>query len=205
MKEYLVPHIESFKEWEEIKAMTDFQYPWRSESPPPTSFQAYHDMRCLYFRFVATGPTPNVFVESDEKLEVIHSERVEIFFKKDDALNPYYCFEIDPHGRVLDYEAKHYREFNWEWEWPGAMEVNAIEIPEAYIVTGRFELGAFKELGILKGNILEAGLYRAQCTSLIDDQATHKWISWIDPNTKEPDFHVPSSFGKFILEAPELN
>jgi len=200
MKEYKIPYLSQFDDWEQVEAMTDFSYPWRNDNPPATSFQAYHNGRNLYFRFVAMGPTPKVYVDCDDKLEVIHSERVEIFFKKDDALNPYYCFEIDPHGRVLDYEATHYRQFNRDWEWPGNMNIETTSYSAAYVVSGKFELTLLYKMGLLKGNILEAGLYRGHCTALVENQATLKWISWIKPESKEPDFHIPSSFGKLILE-----
>jgi hypothetical protein len=47
---------------------------------------------------------------------------------------------------------------------------------------------------------MNAGLYRGECVKLEGDKATLRWISWVDPKTANPDFHVASSFGKFILE-----
>jgi hypothetical protein len=51
-------------------------------------------------------------VVKNDKLEVVNSERVEIFFRKDEALTPYYGLELDANGRVLDYEAEYHRKFN---------------------------------------------------------------------------------------------
>jgi len=74
-----------------------------------------------------------------------------------------------------------------------------------YTVQGRFEKAQLLALGLLQDGVLQAGLYRGHCTALLEDQAEIKWISWIDSGTKEPDFHVPSSFGKLKLQAKSSN
>jgi len=199
MKELQIKYLSNFMSWDDLGALNDFTYPWRDETPPNTFFKAYHDDNNLYFKYLAEGSRPLIYVKDNNKLEVIHSERVEIFFKKDDKLDPYYCFEIDPLGRVLDYEANHYRKFNRSWSWPGDLKIKSEISKSFYTVSGQFEKKILTDLGLLKGNLLEVGLYRGQCTSLLRDQAELKWISWVDSGTTEPDFHVASSFGRFKL------
>lgn len=199
MGELKIEYHNNFKSWKDIETINDFRYPWRDESPPNTSFRAYHDDEFLYFNFIAEGPRPLIYVKNNNKLEVIHSERIELFFRKDDNLNPYYCFEIDPLGRVLDYEAKHYRKFNRAWTWPSDLQIRAHINKGLYSVSGQFNKKTLIDLGLLQGKSMDVGLYRGHCTSLVNDQAELKWISWVDPGTKEPDFHVPSAFGKFEL------
>jgi len=40
-------------------------------------------------------------VKKNDKMEVGASDRVEIFLKKDDSMDPYYCLELDADGRAL--------------------------------------------------------------------------------------------------------
>ena len=133
-----------------------------------------------------------VYVETNHKLEVIHSERVEIFFRSDEKLNPYYCLEMDPNGRVLDYEATHYRNFNRDWQWPDDLEIQTKIESDKYILTGKIKLKTLEDLKLLQGNQIQAGLYRGHCSALEGKKATLKWISWVDSKTPEPDFHVAS-------------
>lgn len=44
-----------------------------------------------------------------------------------------------------------------------------------------------------------AGVYRAEFSTpeKDGDDPIMEWISWVDPKTEEPDFHVNSSFGEF--------
>ena len=68
-----------------------------------------------------------------------------------------------------------------------------------YELEGSITLQSLRDLGILKENAMNAGLYRGECVKLEGENATLRWISWIDPKTPEPDFHVASSFGVFQL------
>ena len=55
-----------------------------------------------------------------------------------------------------------------------------------------------KDHGLLSGDKIIAGVYRAEF-SMSDDGVQENWISWVDPGTEKPDFHVASSFGEFVL------
>lgn len=200
MKEYFVIIKVDFKNWDAVRELKDFTYPWQSEMPPKTIFKAYHDSNYLYFRFEAYGPKPLIFVENNNKLEVTKSERVELFFRSDEKMQPYYCLEMDPNERILDYKADYYREFDRSWEWPESLCINTNIEAERYTLEGKVSLSTLKQLGLLKDNKIEVGVFRGHCTALNEDKANIKWISWIDSKTKEPDFHVPSAFGLFVLE-----
>jgi hypothetical protein len=133
-------------------------------------------------------------------MEVVHSERIELFFRANEKMQPYYCLEIDPHGRILDYKAKLYREFDKSWQWPDSLSIKALIEDENYTVQGVISLLVLKQLGLINNGQIEIGLYRGHCTKLNGNNASIKWISWVDPKTKRPDFHVPSSFGILKLQ-----
>jgi hypothetical protein len=200
MQHLYIPFFPHFTGWNTLEPLRDFSYPWEVTAAPNTSFAAYHDGEHLHFCFTAEGPTPLIHVEDNHKLEVTQSERVEIFFRVNEEMQPYYCLEIDPTGRVLDYEAHHYRNFNRNWQWPDPLYIIPQIHNDHYTVEGKVRLKTLEAMSILKGNRMEAGLFRGHCTALLKGKATLKWISWVHPGTPTPDFHVPTAFGTLILQ-----
>jgi hypothetical protein len=215
MNEYIVKRItqgsleitgkEMNSIWEMANVNSDFSYPWENEKAPVTNFRALHDDEYFYFRYDVEDENVLTFVDEDHKMEVVHSDRVEIFFRQNEKLNPYYCLEMDARGRVLDYVTKFYRDFDYEWSWPESKDLNVKASVNAhgYVVEGAIKLSSLEELGLIKNRVLEAGLYRGYCMNLPigEAEADLRWISWVKPDSEDPDFHIPSSFGKLKLEA----
>lgn len=189
-------------QWKNGTELTDFTYPWETTTPPLTSFKALHDNDWLYLFYQVTDENIQVLVKENKKVEVIYSDRVEIFLRKDAEMLPYYGLELDPNGRVYDYEAEHPRKFNDQWTWPaGQLIVKASRTPDGYIVEVAIGKESLKQLGLLKGNKIEAGLFRGECSEAIEgSELKIKWISWVKPDSKTPNFHIPSAFGLLILE-----
>ncbi len=97
------------------------------------------------------------------------------------------------------------------------MEVAASTSEKGYVVEGRIPLATLVELGfprLAPGARIVCGLYRAEFSHdrsgkrVVVKETIHnrgrkldgpppleEWMSWIDPKTPEPDFHVPSSLG----------
>ena len=199
MASYKVKKIDIFNSWEEITPLENLTCPWTEKKVPSTFFKAFYDGEYLHFRFDAEGPAPLIYEKANHKLEVVHSERVELFFRSDEKMNPYYCLEMDPKGRVLDYEAHYYRDFNREWTWPHDLNIQADINKKGYSLEGQIALKTLEDLGLLKNHIIEAGVYRGHCTEIVDDKGHITWMTWVNPGTASPDFHVPSSFGVFKL------
>jgi hypothetical protein len=188
------------KLWQKANKLTEFEYPWENKRSSTTSFKALHNKTWLYCLFEVQDPDVNVYVVKNDKLEAINSDRVEIFFRQDNRLTPYYCLELDANGRVLDYEAEYHRKFNTTWSWPaGQLIVKATRTKNGYNVEVAIQKESLVRLGLLKNNKIEAGLFRADCCSLDGDKADMKWISWLRPESDTPDFHIPSSFGILML------
>lgn len=200
MKEFRISKLTSELSWNQAATLKDFDYPWQNATPPKTVFKAFYDEECIHFKFIAYGPKPLVYVKTNHKIEVTKSERVEIFFRSNDNMQPYYCLEMDPKGRVLDYRADYYRKFDRQWQWPDKLHVKTEVFKEYYSLQGKLSFATLAKLGLLQDNIIEIGLYRGHCLELNGENATINWISWVDSKTTEPDFHVPSSFGKLVLK-----
>jgi hypothetical protein len=187
--------------WAIANTLTNFTYPWESATAPATSFAALWDEQWLYCLYRVKDDSVFVYKNKNEKQEAGSSDRVEIFLKADDKMSPYYCLELDASGRVLDYSAIYYRKMNYNWQWPkGQLIVKASETKGGYVVEAAISIQSLKELGLLKDNRLQAGLFRAECKGIQNGKADLRWISWIKPQSAQPDFHIPSAFGVLILQ-----
>ena len=189
--------------WAAAERLSDFTFPWLDRAAPRTEFLALHDDSWFIFRFDVRDEDLVLADGRDDREKVIGSDRAEIFFAANEALDPYYCLEVDPRGLVYDYRARHYRQFESGWSWPG-LEVESVRDARGYTVTGRLPLARLADLDLLDPGTrtLRAGLYRAEFSHAPAPDSTHineNWISWIDPRTAKPDFHVPSSFGTLQL------
>lgn len=195
-----VPACAAVPAWSDAVVLREFRFPWENRSAPATEFRALWDGARLFFRFDCEDGDLVLGEGRDAKEKVMGSDRAEVFFARDLALDPYYALEMDPRGEVLAYEARYYRRMNWEWSFPG-LEVRAEIRRTGYVVEGSIPLATLRELGVLRAGeaALLAGVFRAEFHH--QGEAVHPgWMSWVDPRTEKPDFHVPAAFGRFELE-----
>ena len=189
-------------DWEKADSEKGFSFPWEKRPAPLTEFRALCDDQSLYFYFRAHDEDVVVVEEkSDDETIVRVEDRVEIFFTPDNTLKKYFCMEIDPLGRVYDYQASYYRKFDVSWSWPGLCVKGSIT-GTGYIVEGSIRLKDLESLGLpalSSGHILKAGLFRGEFSHGQGAEPVAHWISWVDPGGKTPDFHVPTSFGCFKM------
>lgn len=206
MKSYTVKKIDQTIEitgkgtdiiWKKANDLTDFSYPWRTEIAPKTSFKALYNDTHFYFLYRATDPDIITKERGLGERDAVDSDRVEIFFKANDKMNPYYALEMDALGRVLDTEGRFYRKIDFDWGWPkGELLLKATTDQEGYWVEGSISFQSLRKLGMYKDDhILKAGLYRGEYVTEANGDIITKWISWVKPAAEKPDFHIPSSFG----------
>jgi len=188
--------------WLEANVERHFAFPWESRPAPATEFRALLDERAFYFAFRVDDDDVVLVDEYGGKEDVMREDRVELFFSLDESLREYFCLEIDPLGRVLDYRASYYREFDFSWSCPGLEAVGRL-VPGGYTVEGRIPLRTFALLGFPapeSGVPIKFGIYRAEFRHAAEGGWSESWLSWIDPGTAEPDFHVPASFGRLRVQ-----
>ncbi len=203
-------------DWTKAAVAKGFTFPWKEKPAPPTQFRALCDQEFLYFTFRIEDADVFVLDKFRDEQDAIFEDRAEIYFVRDDRMQDYYCFEIDSRGRAFDYRGTYYRQFDASWNWPG-LETKASPLPQGYVVEGRIPLSSFESLGFPKlrpGTKIRTGLYRAEFShdptppTAPQKQSIHNlgrqldvappieaWMSWVDPKTVEPDFHVPTSLG----------
>jgi len=185
--------------WTGAEVLSTFVYPWDKEPPPTTIFRSLHNKRYFYFRFDVIDSCIVVERNTSDKMAVLNSDRVEIFFRSDEKMQPYYGLEMDPLGRVLDYKADFYRKFDYKWSWKGITVRSAFTL-NGYRVWGCIPLNSLRLFNLISGNKLQGGLFRGKCMSVSPGVVSFKWISWMKPHSEQPDFHIPSAFGELMLE-----
>lgn len=177
----------------------DFSYPWSEETAPRTVFQAHAKDGRLHFHFDVEDSDVVVEEKWSGQSTLDGEDRVEIFFANDETLADYWCIEIDPLGRVHDYHARHYREFDSDWNCP-SLQVTAQRTAAGYEVTGSVALQTLGDLlgqPVQRGTSIHVGLFRADFfgpPGATRGESPTNWISWERPASPQPDFHIPSAF-----------
>ncbi len=188
--------------WEEANSMTGFTLPWENNESQLTEFKALYDNDNFYFSFAVVDTEVVVLDSIDTEEYLVYEDRVEIYFAFDDSLSePYYCIEVDPKGRFLDYRATFPRQFEFDVDW-GSIKAESVLTDYGYVVEASVSLDDMKHLGYKINNdktILKVAVFRADFEKENSDTLVERWQAWIDPNLDEPDFHVPATFGDFIF------
>lgn len=181
--------------WMEAIPLTDFTSPWSHDTVPPLIFRGMYDNRNFYFRFDVIDNTIITDKITEGKRGVLGSDRVEIFFRSSPDMKPYYCLEMDPLGRVLDYRAEFHRKFEFEWNWR-RITVRASFTLNGYRVWGSIPLSVLQEMDLIREGKMQAGLFRGKAIHKDGSSPGFQWFSWILPDSETPDFHIPSAFGE---------
>lgn len=186
--------------WGKANCLTDFSSPWKNDPISKIEFRALYDFENFYFNFKVFDTDIYIDQKDDSVDSIGNSDRVELFFRANDSLNPYYCLEMDTAARIMDFEATPNKDFDFNWKWPKEhLEVKSSREENSFTVEGRISIASLKELNLIRNNTIETGVYRAKFSKDENQNYEPTWISWVNPNTPEPNFHIASSFGKFIL------
>ena len=192
--------------WAQANALTHFVSPWDEQPIKPITFKALYDKDYFYFSFNVEDDLVFIELKDDSKPSIAESDRVELFIRADAQMSPYYCLEIDTQPRIMDFKAMPNRNFDLSWNWPeGEIDVKSSVLKDHFKVEGKISLKSLKALNLLKqdarGTFMEIGVYRAKYNQdeMGNNQAT--WITWVDPKTPKPEFHIADSFGIFRFES----
>lgn len=186
--------------WEQANIISRFYSPWNSENIKPIEFRSLWDENKLFFCFKVYDSEIHIDKSTDVYNSINNSDRVELFFRSDDAMSPYYCLEIDPTPRIMDFMAKPNKDFNFDWNWPTKdMMVKSTINKSYFVVEGWLSIKSLESFDLLKNNKIEVGIYRAKYQKQPNGTYDPKWITWVNPQTEEPNFHISSSFGLFEL------
>ncbi len=194
------------KIWSTVPEISgSFGYPWEAIQAPKTVFKAFHNGESLYFSFTVEdkGVLLGDKWKPDES-SVDDEDRVEMFFaggsidQPDDYKLPtYYAVEVDAKGRVHDYSTVYYRHLDSTWNLKG-LSTAGVKTDKGYTVEGMIPIASLRDLKLIRADsTTRVGLFRAEFSKADAEKIRMQWISWVDPNTTYPDFHVNSAFGVF--------
>jgi hypothetical protein len=186
--------------WQLSDSIGSFTNPWNSGICPETSLSMLKDSKYLYFFFDVKDDDLVMEDGFSNERDVEKEDRVELFFSKDKEMNDYYCFEMDAKGRVLSYRCSYYRNFNFDWDVPAGFVVAGSIRSGGYSVEGAIPIGFLSDF-LHNGEFIYFGAYRAEFSKK-EGVIVENWLTWNNPLTAKPDFHVPSSLGKLYKYLP---
>jgi len=187
--------------WNKANIIEGLLSPWSNRDFNKTVFKALWDEDFFFFTFIVDDSNPYIDNSDNSKSSINNSDRVEIFFRSNNKMNPYYCLEIDPTSRAMDFKAKPNKNFDFNWNWPkNDIQLKSSKTNKNFSVEGKISIISLIELNLLIENRLEVGIYRAKYNKQHNGMYEPTWITWIDPETETPNFHIPSSFGVFKLQ-----
>lgn len=210
-KKYAVNKIESSslkitgkgnqEPWRNATVLSDFISPWSNDPFSKIEFRALWDTENLFFCFKVYDNEIHIDNKDDSLDSIGNSDRVELFFRKNVELSPYYCLEMDTKPRLMDFKAMPNWQFDFDWNWPSdGIELRSSKNEDHFVVEGAISIEVLKNLELLKAdNTIEAGIYRAKYKADENFIFQPTWISWVNPNTETPNFHINSSFGLLQL------
>tara|TARA_R110002050_G_scaffold261556_1_gene401609 strand:- start:84309 stop:84983 length:675 start_codon:yes stop_codon:yes gene_type:complete len=188
------------KLWENAVSLIDFCSPWEGIKNTETKFKALWDGSHLFFCFEISDDTIHIDKTDNNINSINNSDRVELFFRSDRSLNPYYCLEVDPTPRIMDFKAYPNKNFDFNWNWPKKdLIVKSSFNPKGFCVEGKISIASLQKLNLIHNNKIETGIYRAKYKKTEESVFEPTWITWINPKTETPNFHISSSFGVLKL------
>jgi hypothetical protein len=187
--------------WDSTQALTDFCSPWKDEKQSEIKFKALWDREYLFFSFTVFDTAIHI-EKTGARLQAIgNSDRVELFFRSDSTMNPYYCLEMDTEARIMDFVAYPGKIFDFDWNWPEeSINVKSAVNSDSFTVEGAIRISSLNHFNLIKNNTIETGIFRAKYSQKEDFSFDPTWITWVNPNTETPNFHLASSFGTLILK-----
>lgn len=151
------------------------------------------------FRFEVKDATVCASPTFETKRVIDYTDRVELFFSPTPELKgAYYCAEIDPLGRIMDYQGRMYRKLDFGWRFK-TMRTRAVRTADGYIVAGSVARQELTGLGIDPTHF-GLGVFRA------DFDQRNQLVAWCSaapmPDRAKPDFHQPVMFFDFATRRP---
>ena len=187
--------------WSRANLLDEFVSPWDNQGINKIEFRALWDSEKFFFQFIVHDSNLYVDLTDDSKSSINNSDRVELFFRSNNKMDPYYCLEIDPTPRIMAFKAKPNKKFDFNWNWPEEdIEIISSIKKSHFIIEGAISIKSLVAFGLLNRGQIEAGIYRAKYNKQKKGNYTPTWITWVNPMTETPNFHISTSFGILKLE-----
>ena len=174
--------------WEALTPVKVFHAPWDGLDDE-TEFKCLVTDSLFLFRFDVKDSTLALEGDFKTEMDVSYEDRVEIFFSHAGELDTYHGAEMDPAGRVLDYQCTFYRQFDYDWNFSTVDYCHEIR-PDGYSIAGSVTLAELSDLGIDVNGGFRMGVFRA-------DYRPDRKVNWYSmklTDDEHADFHQPNVF-----------
>lgn len=159
-----------------------------------TRFRCSSDEDNFFFYFEVSDSSLTLNPQFESESTVEHEDRVEIFFSPTADMASYWCAEIDPLGRVLDYSAHYPQKMDYGWNFESLL-VNGALVEGGYLVWGKVSLKELRQMGIEAGKQFWMGVFRADYRP----DLSVNWYSAVSSDDPSPDFHKPNMLFPSII------
>ena len=171
MKEFNVIRIEkgglsvsgsgNHKLWEKADMISDFISPWCDEEKAPIEFRSLWDTEKFFFQFKVKDASIYIDRTDTSFNSIGNSDRVELFFRKDKEMNPYYCLEMDPTPRLMDFRAFPNKNFQFDWRFSKEnLIIKSSMDDHGFVLEGAIYIDYLKKLKLITKNLISGILNR---------------------------------------------
>lgn len=151
-----------------------------------TGVRFFIDDEFLYFLYDVQDETVTVVSDFNNESDVEPEDRVEVFFSPESDMRLYYCAEIDPHGRVLDYSCRYKANMDYSWNF-SSLKTFGMLSDHGYSVAGKLSLKELSDLGVNLYEGFHMGVFRADFHA----DGSVNWYSYVKTEDEKPFFHKP--------------
>ncbi|WP_422082479.1 sugar-binding protein [Ulvibacterium sp.] len=189
-------------QWKKASVLSNFHTSWDYGRQNPLTFKALWDGMFLYFRIAVKNTRAYLDSPINHPQDIGMLDRVELFFRSNPT-SLYYCIEINAKIAMTNFKTitSPYKKFDFDWSWPeNEVLIKSMVTDYGYTVEGRVSIKSLKELHLIQNETLQVGIYRIH---YIQKDYFDYWpigTTWVQPESKTSDFHLPSSFGVFLLD-----
>lgn len=151
-----------------------------------TVFRCHADEDRFYFHYEVLDSTLTIIGDYEGERTVDWEDRVEIFFSTTSDMSAYYCAEIDPLGRRMDYSASFGQPLGYEWNFSTMRQAGQV-FDGGYIVSGSVARDELERLGVDLDGGFHMGVFRAD----FHNDGSVNWYSAVSTDDESPYFHKP--------------
>lgn len=159
-----------------------------------TKFRCFCDRDNLYFFYEVKDSTVTLTENFKGESDVEPEDRVEIFFSPESDMRQYYCAEIDPLGRVLDYSCRFPSIMDYSWNF-STLETLGRLTGDGYSVYGKISKNELERLGLKPCKTVYIGVFRADFHA----DGTVNWYSYVETDDESPFFHKPDMLFRAVM------
>jgi alpha-galactosidase len=186
-------------EWQDARPVV-FCYDWQGKNPDPgrkTRVRVLWSLRTLYLRFECRYRELYLFPDADPNGRRDHlwdRDVAEAFLQPDPSRERYYKeFEISPNGMWVDLDIS-----------PGGLADLKSGLRRSVVLDEKSHTWA-AELAIpmksLTAHFDPKAVWRANFSRVEGTKEPRAYLAWQPTNTPQPNFHLPSAFGRLRFAA----